>query len=169
MKKAVTITFFIFWAVVTAILTAGLIFYSNKQCPTVASDNSALKSISFDAGGKITLNQTEVTKHHSAADCWLIINNKVYNVTTVISSHPGGVGPILSFCGQDGTQAFATKDLQPARNHSDFAQNLLNNYYLGNLNQTLTKEQLNSNQNNINNNSQNATNALRGRGESEGD
>ena len=32
----------------------------------------------------------DVLEHNSASDCWIIINKKVYNVTSWIPRHPGG-------------------------------------------------------------------------------
>ena len=167
MKKIVTITLFIFWTAVTAILTAGLVFYNRQQ--TVVPQNrgqpssSAAASAIAAAGGSITLNMAEIARHNNASDCWMVISGKIYDVTSAISIHPGGAATILASCGSDATQAFTTKDQQSGRNHSSFAYNLLSNYYLGNLNQTLTSQQLNSSQTSANNNPQDSSNALGGR------
>jgi hypothetical protein len=32
----------------------------------------------------------DVAKHNSATDCWMVINDKVYDVTSFIDEHPGG-------------------------------------------------------------------------------
>ncbi|KYR00844.1 hypothetical protein DLAC_11532 [Tieghemostelium lacteum] len=47
----------------------------------------------------------EVSRHNNKDDCWIIINEKVYNVTSYVSSHPGG-DAILSNAGGDSTSAF---------------------------------------------------------------
>ncbi len=41
----------------------------------------------------------EVKKHNSAADCWIIINDRVYDVTQFVPRHPGeGIsGQYISF------------------------------------------------------------------------
>jgi len=54
----------------------------------------------------VTLNATEVAKHNNSADCWTIVNNEVYDLTSYINSHPGGVPNIERLCGIDGSQAF---------------------------------------------------------------
>lgn len=48
----------------------------------------------------------QVKANNSATKCWSVINLKVYDLTTWISSHPGGAGAITSLCGTDGTSAF---------------------------------------------------------------
>lgn len=74
---------------------------------------------------------SEVAKHNTRNDCWMIIINKVYNVTDYLSFHPGGVGAMLPYCGAEATRAFDTKDQgQP---HSNQANSLLNNYFVGDL------------------------------------
>ena len=47
----------------------------------------------------------ELTKHNSETDCWIIYQNKVYDLTLWLTKHPGGVNTILPYCG---TQEFET-------------------------------------------------------------
>ena len=51
----------------------------------------------------------EVRKHSRPADCWTVINKKVYNLTKWVSQHPGGAAAITRLCGTDGTRAFNGK------------------------------------------------------------
>lgn len=51
--------------------------------------------------------KAQVAAHKTGADCWSIINNKVYNLTSYVSSHPGGTAVISAICGKDGTSAFS--------------------------------------------------------------
>lgn len=49
----------------------------------------------------------DVAKHNTQADCWMILNNtEVYNFTVFLALHPAGAGPMLPFCGANGTTAF---------------------------------------------------------------
>lgn len=57
----------------------------------------------------ITLNATEVAKHNNQNDCWTLIDNQVYDLTSYVNSHPGGVPNILRLCGVDGSQAFQSQ------------------------------------------------------------
>lgn len=144
MKKIVGISLFIFWAFVAAILTAGLVFYqNNKNSP---AGNSILNSKTNDPAQEkqITLDATEVAKHNSTGNCWIIINSKVYNVTGYLRSHPGGAGTITLYCGKDATPAFQ------AQGHSSYANNLLSSYYVGDLNQSVGTAQVEQNIQNTN-------------------
>jgi hypothetical protein len=142
MKKLVSISLFIFWAAVTAILVAGLVYYQNKPCNCPATIISGANSTT-SATGELILDMAEISKHSSVNDCWLLINNKIYNVSSYLSVHPGGVGTISSYCGKEASQAFATKDI--GRPHSGYASQLLNNYYLGDLNQKINLQQIQNN------------------------
>jgi len=48
----------------------------------------------------------QVKANNTAQKCWSAINGQVYDLTTWISSHPGGAGAITSLCGTDGTSAY---------------------------------------------------------------
>lgn len=51
-------------------------------------------------------NWEEIGKHTEQEDCWIVINNKVIDVTSFLKSHPGGRWIILEYAGKDATQAF---------------------------------------------------------------
>jgi alkylation response protein AidB-like acyl-CoA dehydrogenase len=48
----------------------------------------------------------QVSLHNTTLDCWIIINNQVYDVTRFLNSHPGGKSSILAFAGKDATEVF---------------------------------------------------------------
>ncbi len=148
MKKLTTISLFIFWAIVTASLIAGLVFYQNNKpdASTSGQDTGSNNSGNSNPPVQLTLDTKEISQHNLRTDCWLIINNKVYNVTGYLSIHPGGTGTITPYCGKEATQAFNTKDI--GKPHSTSANNLLTDYYIGNLNQVINPTQAN----NVNNN-----------------
>jgi len=68
----------------------------------------------------------EISTHNNQSDCWLVINNTVYNVTSFIPTHPGGMR-ILEGCGKDATNLFTNVE------HSSDAKTLLNQYRIGSL------------------------------------
>lgn len=51
-------------------------------------------------------NWEEIAKHTEQEDCWIVISNKVIDVTSFLKSHPGGRWIILEYAGKDATQAF---------------------------------------------------------------
>ncbi len=67
----------------------------------------------------------EVATHNSERDCWIIIENKVYDVTELLSSHSGGKDAIVPHCGKDATSVFIGKP------HSDQAKKKLKKYLKG--------------------------------------
>jgi flavocytochrome c len=48
----------------------------------------------------------EVAKHNKEDDCWVILWDKVYDVTKFLVDHPGGKDAILLYAGQDATEQF---------------------------------------------------------------
>ncbi|KAI1504067.1 FMN-dependent dehydrogenase-domain-containing protein [Biscogniauxia marginata] len=48
----------------------------------------------------------EITKHRTTSSCWLVIDGKVYDVTSYLSRHPGGPAILLKQSGQDATAEF---------------------------------------------------------------
>jgi len=69
----------------------------------------------------------EVKKHNKKNDAWTIIENKVYNISTWIPTHPGG-DVILKAVGKNGTRLFKSV------NHPSFVkESVLPKYYIGNL------------------------------------
>eukprot|EP00411_Alexandrium_monilatum_P099525 CAMPEP_0175799738 /NCGR_PEP_ID=MMETSP0097-20121207/86661_1 /TAXON_ID=311494 /ORGANISM="Alexandrium monilatum, Strain CCMP3105" /LENGTH=634 /DNA_ID=CAMNT_0017111015 /DNA_START=1 /DNA_END=1905 /DNA_ORIENTATION=+ len=56
--------------------------------------------------GMSSYTKEEVAKHTTKSDCWVILNDKVLNVTNFLSQHPGGELAILTFAGKDATAEF---------------------------------------------------------------
>eukprot|EP00446_Apocalathium_sp_SHHI-4_P036799 CAMPEP_0177317086 /NCGR_PEP_ID=MMETSP0368-20130122/13350_1 /TAXON_ID=447022 ORGANISM="Scrippsiella hangoei-like, Strain SHHI-4" /NCGR_SAMPLE_ID=MMETSP0368 /ASSEMBLY_ACC=CAM_ASM_000363 /LENGTH=531 /DNA_ID=CAMNT_0018776419 /DNA_START=23 /DNA_END=1615 /DNA_ORIENTATION=- len=57
-------------------------------------------------GGDGGITMAEVAKHNTKADCWVVVDGQVLNVTTFLSEHPGGELAILTFAGKDATEEF---------------------------------------------------------------
>ena len=53
-----------------------------------------------------TFSSSEVAKHNTRADCWISIENSVYDVTKFIALHPGGVAFLIDNAGKDVTTLF---------------------------------------------------------------
>jgi cytochrome b involved in lipid metabolism len=148
MKILSTISLWIFGVVVSAILIAGLLFYQNKQNNQALSNQDiqnkvANELISIPLG--ITLDMKEISKHNREADCWLLISDKVYDITSFFGSHPGGNGAMAATCGTDATSAYNSKDPYAStsvggNNHSSKAKSMLDQYFVGNYNQKFTSK-----------------------------
>ena len=41
----------------------------------------------------------EIEKHDKKDDCWIVVDNRVYDATSVLSWHPGGAAPIMMHAG----------------------------------------------------------------------
>ncbi len=74
----------------------------------------------------------EITLHNSQEDCWLLIDDKVYDVTKMIDGHAGGEA-ILQGCGIDATELYNTRPMGSGTSHSDKARSYLPNFYIGDL------------------------------------
>ena len=75
----------------------------------------------------------EISKHNSTADCWLLIDEDVFDVTEWIPLHPGGAVIILQNCGKDATELFETRPMGSGTPHSENAETILGEYYIGEL------------------------------------
>ena len=53
-----------------------------------------------------TVSAAEVAKHCTREDCWVILNGRVYDLTSFLGDHPAGAGVILKHAGKDATAAF---------------------------------------------------------------
>ncbi|XP_076470593.1 cytochrome b5-like isoform X2 [Babylonia areolata] len=69
----------------------------------------------------------EVRKHASGDSAWFVIHNKVFDVTKLLTNHPGGDEVLLQQAGGDATEHF-----QAAR-HSRDARELKESFYIGDL------------------------------------
>lgn len=120
---------------ILAVIGGGFYVTSGKSATSGAGlqDATAQQAIAATQGAGTTTNTTytlaDVAAHATASDCWLAIDGKVYNVTSFIPKHPGGVQAIISACGTDATHAFHS---QP-RHEGSQAQNMLQSLYIGSL------------------------------------
>lgn len=141
MKKLTGVSLFIFFCIVSAILTAGLVFYQNKNNIPNKDYTSGSTNVLY---GVSVLDSKEVSKHNTKADCWIIVNSKVYNISNYASSHPGGTRNITNSCGKEATTAFNTKGGE-GESHLSSTNEMLKDFYLGDLNQKINQDLQKSN------------------------
>lgn len=71
----------------------------------LTSKNSPAPEVTVTSESNKTYTTAEVAEHKTQSDCWTTIRGNVYDITTYVSSHPGG-SQILDACGQDATSLF---------------------------------------------------------------
>ena len=99
----------------------------------MASENSTVNTVPTKL-----FTRAEVAKHTDSSDLWIIINNKVYNVSAFLNEHPGGEEALMEQAGQDGTEPF--EDI----GHSSDARQIMETYKIGELvEEEWTKESAN--------------------------
>ncbi|KAK6349018.1 hypothetical protein TWF730_009778 [Orbilia blumenaviensis] len=69
----------------------------------------------------------DVAAHDTKESMYVVIDDKVYDVSKFVDEHPGGEEVMLDVAGQDGTEAF--EDV----GHSDEAREILSKYLIGDL------------------------------------
>ncbi|RWA04184.1 hypothetical protein EKO27_g10920 [Xylaria grammica] len=49
---------------------------------------------------------TEVARHNTEQDCWVVIHGKIWDVSEFLADHPGGANVIVKYSGRDATKAY---------------------------------------------------------------
>ncbi|KAF9662583.1 hypothetical protein SADUNF_Sadunf18G0069300 [Salix dunnii] len=75
-----------------------------------------------------TFSKAEVSLHNKRTDCWIIIKDKVYDVTSYVEEHPGG-DAILAHAGEDSTDGFFGPQ------HATRVFDMIGDFYIGDLEQ----------------------------------
>ncbi|KAG0728562.1 Cytochrome b5 [Chionoecetes opilio] len=98
---------------------------------TTADDDDALCRYGLDIRekdeetGLDTYSLSEVSYHETYDDCWIVLYDKVFDVTRFLLEHPGGEDVILENAGRDATLAFQ------GVGHSTMALRALDDYLVG--------------------------------------
>ncbi|KAL2001165.1 hypothetical protein VTN02DRAFT_2148 [Thermoascus thermophilus] len=74
-----------------------------------------------------TYTLAQVQEHNRKDDVWIVVHNKVYDITKYLEEHPGGSPVLLEVAGTDATEAFEETG------HSEEARELLEDFYIGDL------------------------------------
>ncbi|CAO1338915.1 unnamed protein product [Diamesa tonsa] len=67
----------------------------------------------------------EVSEHYNSRDCWVVIYDRVYDITKLLNVHPGGSDVLLDYAGRDGTLSFR------GTGHSQESVDALKQYEIG--------------------------------------
>lgn len=115
MKKFCYSAFVAFWSSVATIVVLGLLV----EQPTAAENSPTV----------YTLN--ELAAHNSEADCWMAIEDNIYDLTAYIAKHPTPPSVLVPYCGTEATSGMRTKGY--GRDHSEYAWTALREYHVGQL------------------------------------
>ncbi|MBA0748501.1 hypothetical protein Gogos_005312 [Gossypium gossypioides] len=99
----------------------------------IAAHKSKVKSTV--ANSKASYSKTEVMLHNKRTDCWIIIKDKVYDVTSYVEEHPGG-DAILAHAGDDSTEGFYGYAFVPylaLPQHATRVFDMIDDFYIGDL------------------------------------
>jgi cytochrome b involved in lipid metabolism len=129
LKLATLIVLSGFFLLSAGVIVAGKFAGNQKKTdPVVAGTNSSIEKTDITNN----LTSSEVTKHNSPTNCWMIISQNVYDFTSFLQSHPGGEAIMQPFCGKDATAAYQTMGGM-GRSHSTRADEMMRSYSLGKL------------------------------------
>jgi cytochrome b involved in lipid metabolism len=79
--------------------------------------------------GQTVYTAEEVAEHASADDLWVVLDGKVYDITSWLPQHPGGAAVLLGNPGLDFEEAFLRKHgRNPERQYA-----ILETLYIGDL------------------------------------
>src|SRR5687768_8657891 len=99
LKKGNSTNLILIIAILIVVIGTGAIIFQRKNSePTI-------EPIPTKAPITATYTLTDVSKHATETDCWMAIENKVYDFTNFIPDHPGGK-LIISACGKEATKLF---------------------------------------------------------------
>ena len=75
-----------------------------RSSPSILAARTASRIATIDRMSTYT--EADVAAHAHANDCWVIIDDGVYDLTKFAKFHPGGAALIVAAGGQDATEAF---------------------------------------------------------------
>ncbi|KAL7633290.1 UNVERIFIED_CONTAM: hypothetical protein RMT77_016395 [Armadillidium vulgare] len=84
--------------------------------------------MSSNSGNKI-ITLAEIENHNDKSSCWVVIHDKVYDLTKFLDEHPGGEEVLLEQAGKVATEGF--EDV----GHSTDAREMMADYLIGELNE----------------------------------
>jgi cytochrome b involved in lipid metabolism len=123
----------IFWTIMIALIGGMVLFVLLNKNQTSID----IKNVTKQVAPEVTVTKqnnietvytmSDVSKHDNQSSCWTIINGKIYDITSFISSHPAGVNKILQGCGVDATNMYGRVGVH------DISR--LTNAFVGNLKQ----------------------------------
>lgn len=75
----------------------GFQFDEDNVIPTSQNGSLSQNQVPDSTSGKVTVEQ--LAQHNSKSDCWVAYAGKVYDITSFLPYHPGGINRIAPYCG----------------------------------------------------------------------
>lgn len=113
MKKFCYSAFIAFWSCIATLLAVNVLATGEKEATAVTPGYSL----------------EEVAAHAAEDDCWLVIEGKVYDISTYMARHPTPPSVLLPWCGKEATEGMRTKGY--GRDHSSTAWAMLEEFQIG--------------------------------------
>lgn len=136
MKKIIYLIIIVLFVLTSIFIFSNLNRDGSNLESTTVSDSKEITGPEADSksdtNGKVYL-INEVSQNNSKDSCWLIIDQRVYDVTKYLREHPGGSSEILPFCGKEATDAFKTMNKRNQKSHSPKASAILQDYLIGSI------------------------------------
>ncbi|XP_062090903.1 cytochrome B5-like protein [Humulus lupulus] len=110
-------------AVLVAVFLGAFILFSRESKSGRRKDDQPIAK--HNKGAKV-YSKAEISLHNKRTDCWIIIKDKVYDVTSYVEEHPGG-DAILAHAGDDSTEGFYGPQ------HATRVFDMIDDFYIGNL------------------------------------
>lgn len=108
----------------TTLVISSIVF---AGCVKTIDSNSDTPSINQVTGATIYTLE-DVAAHATETDCWTVVNDTVYDITSLIATHP--TPNVTLGCGIDGTGLFVGTDPE-GKDHSEEAQAKMVEYEIG--------------------------------------
>ncbi|KAG0605954.1 hypothetical protein M758_9G101100 [Ceratodon purpureus] len=112
------------WTLALTLLLAALISISFLLPVFNRTNKSVTANATVKREGPFSV--AEVAKHNKETDLWIILKNKVYDVTSFVEEHPGGEA-IMNNAGSDSTEGFYGPQ------HGTKVFEMLDDFYIGEL------------------------------------
>ncbi len=74
--------------------------------PSASGFASAAHNRTGAGAGTGSVTAQELAQHSRESDCWIAINGEVYDVTSFLTSHPGGMSILTGVAGRDASKEF---------------------------------------------------------------
>jgi cytochrome b involved in lipid metabolism len=121
-----------FWTLAVAIIGAGILYYSlnnNTDSAKVNNVDTVINQISTTSVNNTNITTQyalfDVAKHNNQTSCWTVVDGKIYDITSFISSHPAGVSKILRGCGIDATNIYGRVGAHDVSKLTDFVVGII--------------------------------------------